>query len=78
MFNCVITEKCMRIMQNAWTLVDLQGVSFDNKCILFSSIFVQFMKLVVKNISISLISFILDLKIPKEFKQKMDEPNKFS
>ena len=78
MFNCVITEKCLRITQNAWTSIDLQGVSFDNKCIFFSSIFVQFMKLVVKNIAISLNSIILGLKIPKEFKRKMDKPNKFS
>ena len=44
---------------------------------IFSSIFVQFMKFVVKNIAISLTSIMLDLKIPKEFKRKMDEPNKF-
>ena len=44
----------------------------------FPRIFVQFMKFVVKNFTISLISIILDLKTPKEFKQKMDEQNKFS
>ena len=36
------------------------------------------MKFVVKNFTISLISIISDLKIPKVFKQKMEEPNKFS
>ena len=33
------------------------------------------MKFVVKNFATPLISIILDLKIPKEFKQKMDELN---
>ena len=63
--NCVISRR-VKITQNAWKLLGLYDVKF------FSSIYGQFLEFVMKNIAISLISIILDLKILQEFKQKMD------
>ena len=59
-------------MLNAWKLLGQYDVKFD------SSFNGQFLEFVIKNIAISLISIILDLKILKEFKQKMDRERKDS
>ena len=61
--------ECVKVVRSVWCKVWQQ-------LHIFSSIYGQFLEFVMKNIAISLISIILDLKILKEFKQKIDREAK--